>query len=116
MAQARFPPSESKPRFATDLLSEELRNYIVEGKPYVIGREGHIYIYDEAISRHHAEIRVYKGRIILRDLGSTNGLNILKNKRLHPIKQGFVSPNDRILLGSNLYTPIQLLQKLHLFV
>ncbi len=56
---------------------------IIEGQAYIIGTDGHIFLDDSAVSHLHAEIRVFKGRIILRDLNSTNGLHLLKKERYH---------------------------------
>ena len=35
----------------------------LEGRSFIIGREGHIYLNHPAISKHHAEISVRKGQV-----------------------------------------------------
>lgn len=82
----------------------------MESRTYVIGREGHIYINDPAVSKQHAEIQVINGEIFLRDLGSTNGTYLVKNHRLVPIKEGYVQINQLIVLGNNQYTVRALLE------
>ena len=53
-----------------------------ETQTYIIGREGHIYLSDISVSRQHAEITFRDGKILLRDLNSTNGVFMIKNKVL----------------------------------
>ena len=45
----------------------------MEGRTFILGREGHIYIDSPTASKHHAEICIEDGKVILRDLKSTNG-------------------------------------------
>jgi hypothetical protein len=71
----------------------------MEGQTYIVGREGHIYLGDESISRHHAEIKFIDGKIRLRDLDSTNGVYLVKNNRAVRIREGFVEPDQQIVIG-----------------
>ncbi len=71
----------------------------MEGRTFTIGREGHIYIDSPAVSKQHAELTITKGRIYLRDLNSTNGTYLFKNKRLAYFEEGYVSPLQYVLLG-----------------
>ena len=87
---------------------------LVEGQPYIIGREGHIYIGDRHVSRRHAVIRLYKGKITLRDLGSANGMYINKDGKYVPFKRGFVKENDRLVIGSERYFVHELLERISL--
>jgi hypothetical protein len=87
---------------------------LVDGQPYVIGREGHIYISDEHVSRRHAVIRLYKGRITLRDLGSGNGMYKLKDGKYEAFKRGFVKEDDRVMIGSERYYVHDLLGRISL--
>ena len=75
----------------------------LEGRTFVLGREGHIYIDTTTVSKHHAEITVIDGRIYLRDLNSTNGTYLLKNKRLIQFNEGFVNPRQPIVIGRHAY-------------
>lgn len=72
---------------------------LMEGRTYILGREGHVYIDSPAVSRHHAEIEIIKGRIYLRDLNSTNGTYLLKGKRLIHFERGYVNPLQPIVIG-----------------
>ncbi len=82
---------------------------LLEGRTFIIGREGHIYITDPTISKHHAEISINNGKIFLRDLNSTNGTFLLIDKKLVPFDEGFVELNQPIVFGKILKTPRSLL-------
>ena len=49
--------------------------YKIEGEKTVIGRgqKAQIRLLDDGISREHAQLVILKDRIVLQDLGSTNG-------------------------------------------
>ena len=75
----------------------------LEGRTFVLGREGHIYIDSPTASKHHAEIRIEDGKVLLRDLKSTNGTFLLKNKTLVPFQEGVVDPRQPIVIGRHSY-------------
>lgn len=75
----------------------------LEGRTFILGRDGHIYIESGTVSKHHAEIRILDGKIHLRDLDSTNGTFLLKNKMLVKFDKGFVSPLQQIVIGGKKY-------------
>jgi pSer/pThr/pTyr-binding forkhead associated (FHA) protein len=75
----------------------------LEGRTFIIGREGHIYIDSPTASKHHAEIRIEDGKVILRDLKSTNGTFLLKNKTLIPFQEGVVDPRQPVVIGRHTY-------------
>ena len=75
----------------------------MEGRTFILGREGHIYIDSPTASKHHAEIRIEDGKVILRDLKSTNGTFLLKNKTLIPFEEGVVDPRQPIVIGRHSY-------------
>ena len=75
----------------------------MEGRTFILGREGHIYIDSPTASKHHAEIRIEDGKIFLRDLKSTNGTFLLKNKTLVPFQEGFVDLRQPIVIGKHSY-------------
>jgi pSer/pThr/pTyr-binding forkhead associated (FHA) protein len=76
---------------------------LMEGRTFILGREGHIYIDSPTASKHHAEIRIEDGKVILRDLKSTNGTFLLKNKTLVPFQEGVVNPKQPIVIGKHSY-------------
>ncbi len=82
----------------------------MESRTYIIGREGHIYINDPAVSKQHAEIQVINGEVYLRDLGSTNGTFLIKNNRLVPFNEGYVQLHQPIVVGNRQYTIHSLLE------
>jgi len=82
----------------------------IESRTYIIGREGHIYLNDPAASKRHAEIRIMNDEIYLRDLGSMNGIYLVKNQKLIRFIEGYVQLNQTIVLGNTRYTISDLLE------
>lgn len=82
----------------------------LENRVYIIGREGHIYINDPAVSKQHAELQVIDGEVYLRDLNSTNGTYLIKNNRLVPFHEGYIQLHQPIVLGNRRYTIQSLLE------
>ncbi len=82
----------------------------LENRNYIIGREGHIYINDPAVSKQHAELQISDGEVYLRDLNSTNGTYLIKNSRLVPFHEGYVQLHQPIVLGNRQYTIQSLLE------
>jgi pSer/pThr/pTyr-binding forkhead associated (FHA) protein len=76
---------------------------LMEGRSFILGREGHIYIDSPTASKHHAEIRIKDGKIYLRDLKSTNGTFLIKNKTLVQFDEGYVKPAQSIVIGKKVY-------------
>ncbi len=89
---------------------------LMEGRTYIVGREGHIYIDSIFVSKQHAEIKIMNGRIYLRDLGSTNGTYLLKNNSLVYFEEGFVNPFQPIVIGNQKHTIQSLLAIVNSFV
>jgi len=65
--------------------------------PFTIGREisNAIALNDESVSRYHVKIQNDNGRIILTDLGSTNGTRV----NGHPVQLKVLKPGDQIHVG-----------------
>jgi hypothetical protein len=84
-------------------LSKELG--LKEGQAYIIGRKGpvrmenHIYINSSTVSRPHAEMKIKNGKVYLRDMESTNGIYIVENDTLVSFQEGYVKPNQPIVIG-----------------
>ena len=87
----------------------------VEGLAFTIGREGHIYINDPSVSRQHAEIKFIDGRIRLRDLNSTNGIYLVRGTRLVYFQEGYVKPQQIVVMGRRQFTVKSLLEILGIF-
>ena len=96
--------------------NQTLNLELMEGRTFILGREGHIYIDSTTASKHHAEIRVVDGKIYLRDLGSTNGTFIRKKKALVRFDEGFVNPLQPIVIGGQSYIIQDLLKIANDFV
>lgn len=82
----------------------------LDSHTYIIGRKGHIHLNDPAVSKRHAEIQILHGEIYLRDLGSTNGTYLVKNKKLISFMEGYVQPSQAVVLGNRQYTIRHLLE------
>ncbi len=95
--------------------SSNKRPGFVEGRVFTIGREGHIYLNDSTVSKHHAEIKVIGGKIHLRDLDSTNGIYLFVKGSLVQFHEGFVHPDQTVAIGRKTYTPRKLLQAIDIF-
>jgi len=70
------------------------------GQTYIIGRRGRICIDSPAVSKHHAAIIIKNDRIYLRDLNSTNGTYLVNNDSLVKFEEGYVTPNQPIVIGN----------------
>ena len=71
--------------------------YAREGLPISIGREedNTIQLNDDRISRFHAKLQNHSGRVILTDLGSTNGTRV----NGHPVQMRVMQQGDVIAVG-----------------
>lgn len=78
---------------------------LTEGQTYIISRKGqvsmedHIYINSPTVSRPHATLKIKNGRVYLRDLNSTNGTYVVDNDSLIRFEEGYVKPNQALLIG-----------------
>lgn len=88
----------------------------MEGRIFVIGREGHIYIDSRNASKLHAELRITGGKITLRDLDSTNGTFLVKDDKLIAFRSGEVSLEQQVSIGGRKCTVQRLLETANTFV
>ena len=78
---------------------------LTEGQTYIISRKGqvsmedHIYIDSPSVSRPHATLKIKNGRVYLRDLNSTNGIYVVDNDSLIRFEEGYVKPNQPMMIG-----------------
>ena len=84
----------------------------LEGRTLIVGREGHIFLGDNSVSRHHAEISLVDGKVYLRDLDSTNGIYLVRNNRAVRFRQGYVELDQPIVIGRHQCTVHSLLRAL----
>ena len=75
----------------------------LEGRSFILGRQGHILISSKVAGRQHGEITILDGKIYLRDLGSKNGIFTLQGKKLVRFEEGYVSLLQRIYIGNECY-------------
>ena len=72
---------------------------LMEGRIFILGREGHILIDSTTASKNHAEISIFDGDVYLRDLDSTNGTFLLKKNVRVPFEEGYVDLQQSIVIG-----------------
>ena len=75
---------------------------IPAGRPLRVGREqgaGMLTLTSSSVSRTHCELFIQNGRMIVRDLGSSNG-TWLNGKKLESNRDASVKPGDRLEIGS----------------
>jgi hypothetical protein len=74
------------------------RDVPLDGRPLTIGRatDAEVVVADPMVSRHHARLAGRAGRLVLVDLGSTNGTRV--NGIV--VAETIVGPGDRIEVGS----------------
>ncbi len=95
--------------------SRTVRGFI-DGQPCVIGRDSQIKIDDPALSRGHADIRLVGGKLILRDLESTNGTYLIVGNKSVQIDEVSVYPDQLVVLGSKKYRIKALLARVGIYV
>jgi hypothetical protein len=73
------------------------RDVSLDGRPMTLGRAAdvEVVIVDPLVSRRHARLAPRGGRLVLADLGSTNGTRVNGTA----VREAVVSPGDRIELG-----------------
>jgi pSer/pThr/pTyr-binding forkhead associated (FHA) protein len=83
--------------------SGERREFKV-GKKTIIGRntESHIQIPLPIVSRRHCELRIEDERVLVRDLGSSNGTYINNNR----IQQSELHVGDTLTVGPVIFTAV----------
>ena len=97
----------------SDVSKIETGNYdsldLLEGRKFIIGREGHVYVSDPAASKQHAEIEIIAGRIRIRDLNSTNGIYFINNNKAVRFREEYVLPDQVIAIGQEMHSVRNLL-------
>jgi pSer/pThr/pTyr-binding forkhead associated (FHA) protein len=70
----------------------------LDGRPLTIGRgsDADVVVADPLVSRRHARLAQRAGRLVLTDLGSTNGTRVNDGV----VKEAVVAAGDRIQLGA----------------
>ena len=74
------------------------RDVALDGRPLTIGRAAdlELVLADRLASRRHARLSSRGGRLVLVDLGSTNGTRV----NGAPVREAVVGPGDRIEIGT----------------
>lgn len=74
------------------------REVALDGRPVTIGRaaDADVVVADPLVSRHHARLAGRGGRLVLTDLGSTNGTRV----NGEAVREAVVGPGDRVEIGA----------------
>ena len=83
-----------------------------DGQTYIIGRRGHIRLSSPLVSKAHASIIIKNEKIYLRDLNSKNGTYLIKNNSLVNFEEGYVTPEQPIVIGNVRCTIYRLLKRI----
>lgn len=78
---------------------------------FIIGRAGHITLYDDTVSRRHACLEVEDGELFLRDLKSRNGTYEIRDKHLVPFASGAIRSDQVFAFGECVRSVVQLLKE-----
>jgi hypothetical protein len=88
-------------------------------KSYTIGRKdagrAEILLHGDTISARHADLSIdSRGRLLLRDIGSSNGTRVIRNAKEIPVSSVPVSllPTDIVWLGKEWFGIDELLAKI----
>ncbi len=87
----------------------------MEGRTFIIGRSGHIYLDSPTVSKYHAEIKIIGGKIFLRDLNSSNGTYLMRDQKLVNFEEGYVSVIQPVVIGNQQYIIQDLLETANAF-
>jgi hypothetical protein len=74
------------------------RDVALDGRPLTIGRaaDADVVLVDPLVSRHHARLAAHGGRLVLSDLGSTNGTRV----NGEAVREAVVGPGDHVEIGA----------------
>jgi pSer/pThr/pTyr-binding forkhead associated (FHA) protein len=81
-------------------LNVSMKFGLIDGRTYIIGREGHIRINSPSVSKQHLEMKIKHRRVYLRDLDSTNGTYLVINNHLVRHDRGYVDQYQTIVIGN----------------
>lgn len=85
----------------------------LEGRSFIIGREGHVLVDDPSVSKEHAELKFVGGKILLRDLDSTNGLYLITGNKARRFREAYVLPDHELSIGAKRTTVQNLLDTVY---
>jgi hypothetical protein len=81
----------------------DLKIDVLEGRTYILGRQGHIYLDSPVASKQHAEISIRDGKVFLRDLNSKNGIQVMENGEWVKFESGYIGLRQAIVIGKRTY-------------
>jgi len=83
----------------------------MQNKTYVIGRRGHIQLFDKTTSARHAELVVLDKQMYLTDLDSTNGTYLMEQGKRMPFKEGYIELDQTLSFGEHICTVRELVAR-----
>ncbi|MCW9014089.1 MAG: FHA domain-containing protein [Gammaproteobacteria bacterium] len=73
----------------------------MENRTYIIGRQGHIRLFDKTTSSKHAELVILDNALYLTDLDSTNGTFLMEQGRRKRFSEGYIDMNQTLAFGEH---------------
>ena len=86
----------------------------MENRTYLIGRQGHIQLFDKTTSARHAELVVIDNQMYLTDLDSTNGTFIMDHGKRKRFKEGYIGLDQTLSFGEHVCTVRELVARAEL--
>ncbi len=83
----------------------------MENRTYVIGRRGHIQLFDKTTSARHAELVVSDNQMYLTDLNSTNGTYLIETGKRKRFTEGFIKLDQTLSFGRHVCTVRELVAR-----
>lgn len=83
----------------------------MENRTYVIGRRGHIQLFDKTTSARHAELVVLDNKMYLTDLDSTNGTFLMQQGKRTRFREGYISLDQTLAFGQHVCTVRELVAR-----
>ena len=73
----------------------------MNNRKYIIGRRGHIRLYDKTTSSLHAELMIKDDSLYLTDLKSTNGTYLMQEGKRQRFDKGYVDMDQVLAFGEH---------------
>ena len=86
----------------------------MENRTYVIGRRGHIQLFDKTTSAKHAELVVLDNQMYLTDLDSTNGTFLMEQGKRKRFREGYINLDQTLSFGEHVCTVRELVARAQL--
>lgn len=86
----------------------------MDNRTYIIGRRGHIQMFDKTTSARHAELVILENDLYLTDLDSTNGTYLVENGERKRFKEGYIKIDQTLAFGNHICSVRELVARAEL--